>query len=298
MSSRSIAVPKEDKILYTIINSVLFLLLIVVAIPIMNVIANSLSSGDMVATGQVFLWPKQFSLEGYVTVFKDDDILTGYANTIFYTLIGTCFSLFLTILAAWPLSRVDLPGVKSFTMFFTFTMLFNGGMIPNYLLVKDLGIMHTRLAIILPMALNIYNMIITRTFFRTTIPSELREAAELDGCSEFRFFISMVLPLSKAILAVITLYYAVFQWNSFFNAFLYLSDKKLFPLTLILREILLANVIKPDQILDADTLLNNYNLVETLKYALIMVACIPVWAFYPFVQKYFVQGVMIGSVKG
>jgi putative aldouronate transport system permease protein len=182
-------------------------------------------------------------------------------------------------------------------MVFAFTMLFNGGMIPNYLLMKDLGILNTRWVMLIPGAISVYNMIICRTFFATQLPRELREAAQVDGCSEFRYFISIALPLSKAVIAVIALYYAVAHWNQYFNAFLYLSDKNIFPLQLILRDILIANTVDASSIIDADMLVN-LNLIETLKYSLILVACVPIWCVYPFVQKYFVQGVMIGAIKG
>lgn len=295
--SNKTAIPREDKIFYTIVNIVLFIVIILVLFPIINVVANSFSSGDAVASGRVTFWPVDFSLEGYEAVFKDPYILIGYGNTIFYTVVGTSINLLLTIIAAWPLSRRDLPGRNALMMFFAFTMLFNGGMIPNYLLVKDLGILNTRLAMLLPGAISVYNMIIMRTFFSSSIPRELLEAAQLDGCSEMRFFWSMVIPLSKAVIAVIVLYYAVAHWNAFFNAFLYLTNKKLYPLQLILRDILLANQVDTSAVVDADALIN-LNLVETMKYSLILVACVPIWCVYPFIQKYFVQGVMIGAIKG
>ena len=295
--SSKMSVTRGDKVFYIINNIILALVIVVVALPILNVIANSLSSGDAVASGKVTFWPVEFSLEGYTAVFSDSFILIGYGNTIFYTVAGTVINLFLTVIAAWPLARKDLPGRSIIMMFFAFTMLFNGGMIPNFLLVRDLGIYNTRWAMLLPGAISVYNMIICRTFFAISIPGELLEAAQLDGCSEMRFFTSMVLPLSKAVLAVITLYYAVAHWNAFFNAFLYLSNKALYPLQLILRDILLSNQVDPSAIIDADSAVN-LNLVETLKYSLIMVACVPIWCIYPFVQKYFVQGVMIGAIKG
>ncbi len=289
--------PLGDKIFYNITNVIMLFAIIVVLIPIIYVIANSLSSGDMVASGRVFLWPVDFSLEGYKAILEDPDILTGYGNTIFYTVFGTTLNMVLTVLAAWPLSRSDMPGNRAIMMLFAFTMVFNGGLIPNFLLIRDLGIMNTRLALLLPAAINVYNMVICRTFFKTSIPVELMEAAMLDGCSEFKFFTNIALPLSKAMLAVIALYYAVFHWNAFFNAFLYLTDKKLYPLQLILRDILFANKAEVDEAISAEAL-KYLNRGEVIKYALIMVACVPVWCVYPFVQKHFVKGVMIGSIKG
>ncbi len=295
--SKEAAIPREDKIFYTVINIIMILLIIVVAVPILNVIANSFSDGNAVAAGKVTLFPVDFSVEGYKTTFANSDIWMGYGNTIVYTLIGTLFNLALTLIAAWPLARGDLPGRNIIMMYFAFTMLFNGGMIPTYLNIKGLGLINSRWCLIVIGGISVYNMIITRTFFQTTIPKDLIEAAELDGCSEFRFFFTIVLPLSKAVIAVIALYYAVYHWNAYFEAFLYLTKKDLYPLQLILRQILLENTISSETILEADSAVN-YNLVETMKYSVILVACVPIWCVYPFVQKYFVQGVMIGAIKG
>lgn len=295
--SSKIAVTTGDRIFYFINNLILVFVIIAVVTPIINVIANAFSSGDAVASGKVTFWPVDFSLEGFRAVFKDPYIIKGYGNTIFYTVVGTTINVLMTIVAAYPLSRHDLPGRGTLTMVFAFTMLFHGGMIPNYLLMKDLGILNTRWVMLIPGAISVYNMIICRTFFATQLPRELREAAQVDGCSEFRYFISIALPLSKAVIAVIALYYAVAHWNQYFNAFLYLSDKNIFPLQLILRDILIANTVDASSIIDADMLVN-LNLIETLKYSLILVACVPIWCVYPFVQKYFVQGVMIGAIKG
>jgi len=291
------AIPPEDKIFYAIVNVVLVLFGILVLVPLINVAANSLSSGDAVVSGKVTFWPVDFSFEGYATVFKDPYILTGYSNTIFYTVVGTSFNMILTTLAAWPLSRKDLPGRNVFMMIFTFTMLFNGGMIPNYILIRDLNLLNRRLAMIIPAALSVYNMIIMRTFFQNSIPRELLEASQLDGCSEARFFTTMVIPLSKPVIAVITLYYAVGHWNAFFGGFLYLTSKELYPLQLILRDILLVNQIDSSSLTNLNQTLN-LNLFESMKYALILVSCIPIWCIYPLVQKFFVKGVMVGAIKG
>jgi len=287
----------QDKIFYALIYTVLFILMICVIVPILYVIANSFSSGSAVVAGKVFIWPVDFSLEGYQAVFTDRNILRGYGNTIIYTVVGTIFDVLLTIAAAWPLSRKDMPGRGPIMLLFAFTMIFKGGMIPDFLLVKGLGIMNTRFAIILPMALNVFNMVIMRTFFQSTVPKELLEAAQLDGCSEFNFFRKIVLPLSKSGIAVIALYYAVFQWNSFFNAFLYLTKSELYPLQLVLRDILLANTLDAADVLTSEAT-NYLNRAEVIKFALILVACVPIWCIYPFVQKYFVKGVMLGAIKG
>ena len=296
--NQKIKLAKSEVVLYTINNIVLFLFAFVVAFPLINMIASSFSSGEAVASGKVALWPVDFTFEGYQAVFKNEDIVTGYLNTIFYTVAGTAFNIFITLLAAYPLSRKNLPG-KGWIMFlFTFTMLFHGGMVPTYIQIRDLGLIDTRWAMILPAGLSVYNMIITRTNFMTNIPDELLEAAKIDGASDFKFFVSMVLPLSKAIIAVITLYYAVAHWNQFFNAFLYLNDRKLFPLQIIMREILIENSMSQDMTLDTELLIHKQNVADMIKYSLIMVASVPLWCIYPFIQKYFVQGVMIGSVKG
>lgn len=287
----------QDKVFYWVVDIVLGIVLVTVLIPIFYVIANSLSSGNMVVSGRVFLWPVDFSLEGYQAVFSDRNILTGYANTLFYTIAGTTLNVVLTTAAAWALSRQELPGRGVIMMLFAFTMIFKGGMIPDFLLVRDLGIMNTRLAIILPMAINVYNMVILRTFFANTIPRDLHEAAQLDGSSEFNFFLKIALPLSKSGIAVIVLYYAVYHWNAFFNAFLYLTNKNLYPLQLVLRDILLANTLDAADTVTNETI-NYLNRAEVIKYSLILVACVPIWCVYPFVQKHFVRGVMLGAIKG
>ena len=293
-----IGITFEDKIFYLVTNVVLALVLFVVLIPLLNIFAASFSSGHAVSSGRVFIWPVEFSLDGYEAVFKNNMILTGYMNSVYYTVVGTLFSIILTLLAAYPLSRSDLPGVNFFMMLFAITMLFNGGMIPTYINISNLGLINTRMAMVIPGALSIYNMIITRTYFKSSIPKELLEASRIDGCTDFKFFCSVVLPLSKAIIAVIALFYAVGQWNAFFNAFLYLNDKNLFPLQIVLRDILVSNSLDANMIVDSDLMTQKQNLADLLKYSLIIVASLPVWCIYPFVQKYFVKGIMIGSIKG
>ena len=258
----------------------------------LNVIASSFSSGKAVSEGKVTLWPVSFSLDGYMEVFKNKNILTGYRNTILYTVIGTFVNVVMTVLC-------DLPG-RNFIMFmFSFTMLFSGGMVPNYMLMKDLGFLNRPIVMIIPGAIGVYNMIITRTNFQQ-LPKELLEAAKIDGCSDFRFFLTMAIPLSKAILAVITLFYAVGHWNAFFNAKLYLGSAgpSVQPLQIFLQQILLANSLTSGADIDPDVAAKLQTMADLLKYSLIIVASLPVWCVYPFIQKYFVQGVMIGSIKG
>lgn len=306
--SMKAAVSGGDKIFYTINATILTILLIVVVLPIIYLFANSLSASDAVAAGRVTLWPQirtdsgayqvGVSLDGFKAVLTDSSILRGYWNTIVYTVVGTFINMALTMLAAYPLSRSDMAGRNKIMMLFAFTMIFSGGMIPNYILMQQLNIINTRFAMWLPGAISVYNLVIMRTFFQNTIPKELLEAAQIDGCNDFRFFFQMALPLSKAVLAVITLYYAVAHWNAYFNAFLYISNKDLYPLQIVLKDILISNTISPEMLEGAAIGTYDVNLVHVIKYASIIVACLPIWIIYPFVQKYFVQGVMIGSIKG
>jgi putative aldouronate transport system permease protein len=284
---------------FTIVNyGVLLLFLIAVAYPLIFVFSASFSDPKAVISGDMWLWPVGATLDGYRAVFHNNRIVVGFQNSLFYTVVGTLASVILTILAAYPLSRKDLAG-RNFIMFlFVFTLLFGGGLIPTYLVVRELGMLNTRWALIIPGALSVYNMIITRTFFQQTIPDELLEAAQIDGCSDFRFVWDVVLPLSGPIIAVNALFYAIGQWNQYFNALIYLTNPDLFPLQLILREILIQNQVDMTQITDVDQILQRQNLRDLLKYSLIVVASAPVLIIYPFVQKHFVRGVLIGSLKG
>lgn len=284
---------------YLLCDALLLLALLGVLYPLIYVFAASFSSPQAVMSGRVRLWPVEPSVEGYKAVFRHSLIMTGYANTIFYTVAGTAVNVVMTVMAAYPLSRPNLQGRNLIMFLFSFTMLFSGGLIPTYILVRNLGMLDSRLAMILPQAIGVWNLIIARTFFQQTIPNELHEAAVMDGCSDVRFLISVVLPLSKAIIAVLILFYGVFHWNAFFDAFIFLSDQKKFPLQLVLREILILNEII-GQMMDIDPELAEKlrGLANLLKYSLIVVASLPVWLVYPFVQKQFVKGVMIGSIKG
>jgi multiple sugar transport system permease protein/putative aldouronate transport system permease protein len=223
--------------------------------------------------------------------------MTGFLNSLFYATVGTAINVTFTLLAAYPLSRRDLFGRNWFMLLFVFTMLFSGGLIPTYLVVHNLGLLNTRWALILPTAMAVWNMIITRTYYQITIPQELLEAARIDGCDDFRFFARIVLPLSKPIIAVNALFYAVGHWNQFFQALIYLTDASLFPLQLVLREILIQNTVDLTQ-MDTTEIARRQELRDLLKYALIVVASIPPILAYPFVQKHFIRGVMIGSLKG
>lgn len=289
---------RGDKIFVILIGIVLTFFFIAVLYPCIFVISASFSSGAAVQSGRVVLFPVDFSLDGYKTVFNTPTIWTGYRNSILYTVAGTLINLFMTLIAAYCMSRHDLPGRNSIMLAFTFTMFFNGGLIPMYMQVQSLHLLNSPLALMLPGAISVYNMIVARTFFMNTIPRELLEASQIDGCSDLRYFISIVLPLSKAIIAVLTLFYAVGHWNAYFNAMIYLHDKNLYPLTLFLREILMSSQIDPSTVSDPEMQARLADIAAVIKYALIMVSVVPVLLIYPFVQKYFVTGVMIGSVKG
>ncbi|GGH81334.1 multiple sugar transport system permease protein/putative aldouronate transport system permease protein [Pullulanibacillus pueri] len=288
---------KGDRI-FLICNYVfLCILLIAVLYPLIYVLSASFSSTKAVTSGRVWLWPVDFSLTAYKEVFNYALIWKGYANSIFYTVVGTLINIALTIMAAYPLSRKDFKGKNLFMLLFVFTMIFNGGLIPTYLLVKDLGMLDTRWALIIPNAMSVFNVIITRTYFKTTIPDELLESAQLDGCTDMKFLTRIVLPLSGPIIAVIALFYAVGHWNEYFDALIYLRDQNLFPLQLILKNILAQSEIDPSMIGDIAMLQSRIGLTELLKYALIVVSSLPVLIIYPFVQRHFVKGVMIGSLK-
>ncbi len=287
-----------DRVYYGITGTLLFFILIVVLYPLIYIVSASFSSPQAVAAGRVLLFPVDFSLEGYKAVFQYRDVYIGYRNTLFYTVTGTLINLVMTLMAAYPLSRKTLPGRGMFTFLFTFTMLFSGGMIPNYLLIKDLHLMNSPGAMILPGAIGITNLIILRTHMQTGIPEELYEAAQIEGCSDARYFFAVVLPLSQATLAVITLYYGVGHWNAYFNAFLYLSSRSLFPLQIFLRDILVMSQVDRAAVVDPETQIAIQGMSDLLKYALIIVATAPILIVFPFVQRYFVKGVMIGSLKG
>lgn len=288
----------DDKIFYIVSFLILTIFFLLVLYPCIFVLSSSFSSGKAVQAGKVLLFPVDLSLAGYKMVFSNKSVWTGYANSIFYTVVGTAINLVLTMICAYCMSRRDLRGRDGFMLFFTFTMFFSGGMIPSYLLLNSLHMLNTRWALLLPGAMSVYNMIVARTFIMSNIPNELLEAAQIDGCSDIRYFLDIVLPLSKTIIAVLLLFYGVGHWNSYFSAMIYLNDRDLFPLTLFLREILALGNIDPTSITDPDLVAQIQEYAATIKYALIVVSLIPVLLIYPFVQKHFVKGVMIGSVKG
>ncbi len=288
----------NDKIFYIVITVILTLFFIIVLYPCIFVISASFSSGNAVQSGKVVLFPVDFSLEGYNTVLHTATVWVGYRNSIFYTVVGTCINLVMTLTAAYCLSRKDLPGRNGIMLLFTFTMFFSGGMIPSYMVVRQLHMLNTRWALLIPGAIGVYNLIVARTFIVNSIPEELLEASRIDGCSDIMYYLKVVIPLSKAIIAVLVLFYGVGHWNAYFNAMIYLHTKDLYPLTLFLREILMSSQIDPSTVQDPEMQARLADMVGVIKYALIMVSLVPIMLIYPFVQKYFVKGVMIGSVKG
>ena len=295
----AIKVPRGDKIYYGIVNLFLFLFFMAILLPLINVVASSFSEAKAVNQGKVLFWPVQFTTKGYKAVFEYRGIWRSYANTFLYTITGTAVNLAMTLMCAYPLARKDLPFKGPVVALFMFTMLFGGGTIPNYILIRNLHMMNTIWAMIIPGAISVYNMIIARTFIQN-IPSDLEEAAKIDGCSDVRYFFSIVLPLSKTVISVLGLYYAVAHWNDYFTAFLYLSDNEKMPLQITLRAILINNTFSADATasVNEETLLNNQALQDLLKYSLIIASSVPVLIIYPFVKKYFLKGVMLGAVKG
>ncbi|GHU77380.1 sugar ABC transporter permease [Clostridia bacterium] len=289
---------RGDRVFYTTVNIVMGFILIAVLYPLIYVISSSISSGSAILAGKVVLWPVGFSLDGYAIVFQYRSIIDGFRNSVVYTIIGTILNVSMVMLCAYPLARKTLPMRRSIMLIFTFTMYFSGGLIPLYLVVRDLKLIRTMWSLIIPGALSVYYTIIARTFIQSSIPQELLEASKMDGCSDFRYFTAIVLPLSKAIIAVIALYCAVGHWNSWFNALIYLNDRKQYPLQLVLRDILIVNQLDTSNIQDSELAYKMMTAAELMKYSLIVIASAPMLILYPFVQKYFVKGVMIGSIKG
>ncbi|MDI3311144.1 MAG: carbohydrate ABC transporter permease [Thermoanaerobacterium sp.] len=289
----------SDVLFDAIVYLLCALIFLVIAYPVYFVVIASISDANLVAQGHVTIFPKGVSLFGYQKVFEDERIWIGYRNTIIYTILGTTFSMILTLPAAYSLSRPEFRARRFIMFFFAFTMFFNGGLIPTYILIKNLGLDNTIWVFVIPFAVNVYNLIVTRSFFENSIPKELYESATLDGCSHFRFFTSIVLPLSNAIISVIALYYIVAKWNDFFTGLIYIRDKNLVPLQLVLRDILIANqVFKEGVGLGGEAGGYAQRYADAVKYAIIIVSTLPVIVFYPFVQKYFEKGVMIGAIKG
>ena len=285
---------KAFDIMDYVLLTIAFLL---VAYPLYFVIIASVSDPIAVYEGRVVLYPIKPTLEGYARIFSYESLFVGYQNTILYTLVGTAINVVLTVTAGYALSRKELVGRNVMMMGVMFTMIFSGGMIPTYLLVRQLGLYNTMWALILPGAVSTWNLIVCRTFFQQTIPDELREAADLDGCGDVAFFLRVVLPLSSSIIAVMVLFYAVSHWNSYYNALIYLSSTSKYPLQLVLRNILIVNTMD-DMVNDVATQAAQQRMGDLIKYGMIIVSSLPLLILYPFLQKYFVKGVMIGAIKG
>ncbi|MBR0463410.1 MAG: carbohydrate ABC transporter permease [Clostridia bacterium] len=283
----------------TVVWLIIIISSLMVLLPILHVLAASFSSSEAVIRG-VYLWPRDFCLDGYTAVFQNSKVLRGFVNSVLYTVIGTAFNVVMTICAAYPLARNKLHGRKTIMMLFVFTMLFSGGMIPTYLVVHRLKLVDTFWSMIFPTAINVYLMIIARTFFENTIPNDLYEAAHIDGANDFQLFLYIAIPLSKAICAVLALRYAVQHWNDYYQAVLYIRSDGRQPLQIVLRNIMLATNIDIDSMsaMDVEQYAKLKQLSYLLKYSLIVISTIPMLVLYPFIQKYFIHGVMIGAIKG
>lgn len=298
MIQRKIREPFGDRVLLGGIYTLLGLLTLTVLYPLLYILSSSLSSPDAVVSGQVWLFPVEFSMRAYKSIFHSSQLMLGFYNSFIYTVVGTFINVSFTILMAYPLSQKKMAGRSFFMILMMITMFFSGGLIPTYLLVKNLHMLDTRWALWLPGAMSVFQVIIARTFFMSSIPHELQEAAQIDGCRDTRYLWSVALPLSKPIIAVMTLMYAVGHWNAYFDALIYLRSEHLFPLQYVLRNLLILNAADPEMLANTAQSLRDKGFEQVLKYALIVVACVPVLIMYPFVQKHFVKGVMIGSLKG
>lgn len=297
----SIHETKTDKLFKAFVLLFLTAALLIVLYPLIYIVSASISNPAAVNSGEMWLFPKEITFEGYKLIFENSDIWRGYLNTIFYTALGTFINLAVTLPAAYALSRKDLAGRNILMGMFVLTMFFSGGLIPTYLVVKNLGLIDTIWAMVLPNAAAVWNIVIARVFFQTSIPKGLEEAATIDGASNFKMFIKIILPLSAPIIAVMALFYGVGHWNGYFNALIYLSDKEMFPLQLVLREILVLQEMSSQNTnlsgSMAEALHSKQQLAAIVKYGVMIVSTLPIIIAYPFLQRYFVKGAMIGSLK-
>lgn len=304
--STHIRMSAGDRIFVCINGFLLFLFFVATLYPILFVLSASFSDPTAVATGKMILFPVKPTFQGYEFILQYKEIWTGYGNTIFYTIVGTMWNLFLTLPCAYALSRRDMGSRGVIMAVFMVTMYFSGGLIPGYLNMRDLGLLDSRIGLVLNTSISVYNLIVARTFFANSIPWELHEASFLDGCTDFRIFLKIVLPLSSPIIAVLTLYYGVGHWNAYFNALIYLQDRTKYPLQVFLREILVQGrfaeaLIQSGEVLSAEQmaeLAKQSKTADMIKYGIIVVSTVPMMIIYPWMQKFFAKGVMIGSVKG
>ncbi|MCI5953096.1 MAG: carbohydrate ABC transporter permease [Lachnospiraceae bacterium] len=286
-----------EKVFHFILYLLSGVILLIVVYPLWFVVIASFSDPSAVASGKVWLWPQGFTLDGYRELLRHDEIWIGYWNTILYTIVGTLIGVAVNVLAAYALSRKDLVGRRFISLMFIFTMFFNGGLVPTFLTIKDFHLYNTFWVMVLPFSVSVYNIIVARTFFENSIPSDLNDAAKIDGCGNLRYFFSIVMPLSKAVLAVIGLWTAVGMWNSYFNALVYLKDADRYPLQLVLRNILITNNLQMT-FGSGEAMQIALRLSNLMRYSVIIVSTLPIMCLYPFAQKYFNKGVMIGAVKG
>ena len=297
--NKTIRNPLGDRIYHVVSLLILALTMLTIAFPIWTVVIASFSDPTELYQKTFLIWPSKITLESYKLVFRDGDFLTGMYNSVCYTIVGTLVNVIMNICAAYPLSKKNLKGKNFLMMMFTFTMFFSGGIVPTYILIAKLNLLDNFWVMILPSAVGMFNIIVMRTYFQTNIPQELEDAASVDGCTNFRFLIRIVLPLSAPIIVVIALYYGVARWNDYFTAMMYLTKRSMYPLQLILRDILLQN--QAGNMLNvvtdaayAERMMSRMG----LKYAVIVISTIPILAIYPFAQKFFSKGIMVGSVKG
>lgn len=293
---RNVRMSRGDRIFGLVNAALLWIVSIIMLYPLLYVVACSFSDPLSVVQSKITLLPQGATLAAYERVFRNEMIMSGYKNTLVYTLLGTAINVVITLMTAYPLSRPDLVGKKAVNSMIAFTMLFSGGMVPTFLVVKDLGLMDSVWAIVLPGAMSAWNMFIVKNYYMTSIPRELIEAADVDGASDIRAYLSIVTPLSAPIVAVMVLYYGVGHWNAYFDALLYLRDKARYPLQLVIRTFFTASDYAEQGGGSGDTAMLLIN--ETMKYALIVIASAPILCLYPLLQRYFIKGVMLGAIKG
>ena len=298
MTRKSKIHSRNDLVFNSVSGTILTIILFIVLFPLIYTISASFSDPKMVTAGKLYFLPVGFNLDSYREVFKNQDIMIGYRNTLIITLAGTLLNMILTVCGAYPLSRKDFYGRNVLMRLFSFTMFFGGGIIPLFLVVQSLGLLNSWASLILPSAVSTYNLIIMRTYFENSVPYELQEAAYIDGCSNLGILVKVVLPLSGPVLAVLSLYYAVGYWNSYFSAMMYINDRSKYPLQLFLREVLVMNQAQNMMDSSAEEMARQAMRAETIKYSVIVVSSVPMLILYPFVQKFFVKGVMIGALKG
>lgn len=287
---------RSERVFYFSNGLLLTLFLLLTLYPILCLISGAISDPVAVYTGKVTFYPIGFNLRGFELNLQNANVLRGFVNSLFYTVVGTALNVVVTLITAYTLSRRELPGRTGISFFMAFTMWFGGGIIPFFLLVRDLGLLNSRWSLLITGLMSVWNVVVCRTYITSTVPDEMFEAASIDGCGYFRFFAVMVLPLSKAIIAVLTLWYAIGHWNSYFHALIFISDKSKQPLQLLLRSMLVTDLTMDLSGIDVET--ESLGVQELMRNSLILIACLPLWILYPFVQRFFVKGVMIGSVKG